>query len=102
MPRNLFGWSLPPGCTQRHIDEAFGESEDDAPPPASHEETPTMPFEPEIITVNLPPRRDMLYYPHAVALARARAMGPSARLYGCEATGYAVIVTENPVEWEGA
>lgn len=20
----LFGWDLPPGCTQRHIDEAFG------------------------------------------------------------------------------
>jgi hypothetical protein len=22
--RNPFGWSLPPGCTHRHIDEAFG------------------------------------------------------------------------------
>ncbi len=22
--RNVFGWSLPPGCTQRHIDEAAG------------------------------------------------------------------------------
>lgn len=21
---SIFGWSLPPGCTQRHIDEAFG------------------------------------------------------------------------------
>ena len=24
MTRNPFGWDLPPGCTQRHIDEAFG------------------------------------------------------------------------------
>ena len=24
MTRSVFGWSLPPGCTQRHIDEAFG------------------------------------------------------------------------------
>ena len=24
MSRNVFGWDLPPGCTQRHIDEAFG------------------------------------------------------------------------------
>jgi hypothetical protein len=22
--RNVFGWSLPPGCTQRDIDEAYG------------------------------------------------------------------------------
>lgn len=22
--RNVFGWDLPPGCTQRHIDEAMG------------------------------------------------------------------------------
>lgn len=25
-----FGWSLPPGCTQRHIDEAYGSSADEA------------------------------------------------------------------------
>jgi hypothetical protein len=24
MSRSIFGWDLPPGCTQRHIDEAFG------------------------------------------------------------------------------
>ena len=24
MGRNIFGWSYPPGCTQRHIDEAYG------------------------------------------------------------------------------
>jgi len=24
MNMSKFGWSLPPGCTQRHIDEAFG------------------------------------------------------------------------------
>lgn len=24
MSRNVFGWDLPPGCTQRMIDEAFG------------------------------------------------------------------------------
>jgi hypothetical protein len=24
MTRRLFGWDLPPGCTQRHIDEAAG------------------------------------------------------------------------------
>jgi len=24
MARSIFGWDLPPGCTQRHIDEAFG------------------------------------------------------------------------------
>ena len=24
MSRSVFGWDLPPGCTQRHIDEAFG------------------------------------------------------------------------------
>jgi hypothetical protein len=25
MSRSPFGWDLPPGCTQRHIDEAFGD-----------------------------------------------------------------------------
>jgi hypothetical protein len=25
MARSPFGWSLPPGCTQRQIDEAFGD-----------------------------------------------------------------------------
>jgi hypothetical protein len=24
MSRSVFGWDLPPGCTQRHIDEAAG------------------------------------------------------------------------------
>jgi hypothetical protein len=24
MSRSVFGWDLPPGCTQRHIDEACG------------------------------------------------------------------------------
>ena len=28
MPRNPFGWSLPPGVTQRHIDEAIGDDDD--------------------------------------------------------------------------
>ena len=28
MSRNVFGWDLPPGCTQRHIDEAFGSGPD--------------------------------------------------------------------------
>ena len=27
MSRHPFGWDLPPGCTQRHIDEAFGGDE---------------------------------------------------------------------------
>ena len=25
MSRNIFGWSLPPGVTQRQIDEAYGQ-----------------------------------------------------------------------------
>ena len=25
MTRSMFGWSLPPGCTQRMIDEAYGD-----------------------------------------------------------------------------
>ena len=35
MSRRMFGWDLPPGCTQRHIDEAAGgydeEPENDEP-----------------------------------------------------------------------
>lgn len=25
MARSIFGWDLPPGCTLRHIEEAFGD-----------------------------------------------------------------------------
>jgi hypothetical protein len=28
MPRSIFGWDLPPGCTQRDIDEAAGGNRD--------------------------------------------------------------------------
>jgi hypothetical protein len=31
MMRNPFGWDLPPGCTNRHIDEAFGGGPEEPP-----------------------------------------------------------------------
>ncbi len=31
MPRNPFGWDLPPGCSQRDIDRATGEDEVECP-----------------------------------------------------------------------